>query len=249
MCDVDEKQPSYVPFLLTVFAGACVVFAASMVIGLAVGADPGSFADWLAAVSTLAAFGAAVVAARYAAGAFDLESVREQRWVDNERSSQARQVAAWAGVKEVENRASGSVPGVFDKLFESGILPRTSTLEGVYLRNASDLPVTQVSIRLFLADEPAGRMRLGVIPPAGVPLFVRTPNEMKVPANPEVLDIDGAEPTVGLAFVDAAGRQWCREPDGTFHDSWPAWVTEDLRAADAIDDTGSRENDDQVESS
>lgn len=62
----------------TLGGGISVVVAIAVTIGLIFGAEIGSMADWLAAIATLAAFGAAIVAARYAAGAFGLESQRER---------------------------------------------------------------------------------------------------------------------------------------------------------------------------
>jgi hypothetical protein len=60
-------------------AGLLAVVGIAVTVGLLTGAETGSMADWVAAVATVAAFGAATLAARFAASAFALESDRDSQ--------------------------------------------------------------------------------------------------------------------------------------------------------------------------
>lgn len=114
-----------------------VVVGTAIMIGLFTGAETGSMADWVAAMATLAAFGAAILAARYAAGAFALESGRDAQFLAAQRRSQAALVAAW--------------PEKFIPHWEHHQDGTSTVVEGItggvaMLRNASDVPVTNVHV-------------------------------------------------------------------------------------------------------
>ncbi|MBP8674900.1 MAG: hypothetical protein KBH34_01200, partial [Acetomicrobium sp.] len=51
--------------------------------------ESGSAADWVAALATVAAFIAAVAAARYAKGTLDREEGRDERWIREQETEQA----------------------------------------------------------------------------------------------------------------------------------------------------------------
>jgi hypothetical protein len=126
---------------------AAVVVAVAMVGSQLFDGD--SFAAWLEAVSTLAAVLAAMYAGFYAANAWKLEVQREDRWVAQQRREQASRIAAWPG----EPRAHFA--GEQDELIGESVSDGFEGLS-VWLRNASDVPVTRISIDATLVVRPAG---------------------------------------------------------------------------------------------
>lgn len=205
-----------------------LVFATMMVAHLA-GADAGSYADWLAATSTLAAFSAAIAAGWYAKQAYDLETTRDKRRDMESRQSQAAKVAAWFGAGHKSTESLGSAHG--------------AQVDGIYYRNASDVPVTDVQVQLWLhywltveaehsVDissvwdpllEPA---RQDLVPPADATFFVpldhdqaerlsRAKSAAAESANGDVVV------RASIRFRDASGRYWTRDRDGELSDEWP----------------------------
>lgn len=216
------------------FAASLVLaaLAGSLVVGLLAnlaGAPSGSIPDWIEAIATVAAFIAAVFAARYAAGAFALERHRESQRLDAERRAQASLVAAWPArfIQYMEEQQSGPPKGL-------------DTIAGAeaLLRNASDLPVTNVHVDFWVvhayADEhgPADIRHLGgqtvaVLPPATEPHRVLWSTEGRqhfvegVPTvgdprdhHPDQPPHDPARLILDLTFRDSAGVLWRRDQLG-----------------------------------
>lgn len=204
------------PFWAKVTEMAAVVLAAAMIGSLL--SDRDSFAAWLEAVSTLAAVLAAMYAGFYAANAWKLEVHREDRWVAQQRSEQASKIAAWPGeprrhfTGEQDELTGASVSDGFEGL-------------SVWLRNASDVPVTRVSIDATLVVRAAGtnpvRREVGtqevaLLEPSAEPIekFVAAPRPVNVDAyRPGNVSIEYWF-EVGVSFRDAGGRDWQRTPDG-----------------------------------
>ena len=207
--------------------GILGVVAIAVVVGLISGADTGSMADWVAAIATVAAFGAAILAARYAAGAFRLESDREGQLLRAQQTAQAALVAVWP-----------------DR-FVTSWLPEhdgVDTADGIagavaMLRNASDVPVTNVHVdfRVLLADAEGlaeanstylGGEDLAVLPPSTEPREIKWFLGLDPVMIPEVpmLDDGGDGPPSGtydssrlvvdITFRDAAGVLWHRDSGG-----------------------------------
>jgi hypothetical protein len=110
----------------------------------------GTYPAWLEAIATLAAFLATAIAVRYANGAYQLEELREQRWVGARDRAQASLVAAWAEIRPRPGKPS--FPDI-----------------GCWVRNASVVPVTNVVVQpeIQLETSPrTGSQGIDLIPPA-----------------------------------------------------------------------------------
>jgi hypothetical protein len=205
-------------FVIQVALAGFVIIAVAVAIGLVTGAPTGTVADWVAGISTFAALIAAIFAAWYAAQAFGVETRREDRFAEQQRVAQAALVAGWTGEKTFDVEWYGPP----NKAMES-LIPKTHTVDGVWLRNASDVPVTSVQYRLYLADEPCAKIRMvGTVPPGDEPTFVSDHEDDREIANPSV-QIIGGHYRVALSFKDAAGRRWYRHPDGELEEGPPPW--------------------------
>jgi hypothetical protein len=204
-------------FVVEVALVGLMTFAVAVTIGLVTGAPTGTMADWVAGISTFAALIAAIFGAWYAAQAFGVETRREDRWAQQQRLAQASLVAAWVGetVKEVDftNPVNRALRYAIDS---------TYAYKGVYLRNASDLPVTSVQYRLFLDDEPAGLRWVGTLPPGETPIFVGDQPGDRDLVNPDVQNFSDAF-QVAVTFRDAAGRSWSRDQHGALSEGRPDW--------------------------
>lgn len=176
-------------------------------------------AGWLEAVATVAAFAAAVTAAWYAAGAFRLESGREARWLEGKQAAQAELVAAWFDM-HVED---GSGPAHSNPLLDFASQPYPA----VFIRNASDLPVTEVTVSYAAITWPAGDWqrtelgadRIGLVPPSATPqhrvLGAAVYGEWsRLVRAAESADEADPDLLVTVRFLDAAGRMWGRSPTG-----------------------------------
>lgn len=159
------------------------------------GTGPDTLPGWIEALSTFAAFIAAVIAVRYTKRVFEIEQKRDERLDEDRRSAQASTVAAWVGIKTIH----------IEKERDSWRPARDVEQYGYFLRNASELPVTNLEFR-------TGKMlesfeSLDVLPPGDEPLFIRLDQNV-------VNDFtnDGVEsPPVTLSFTDAAGHRWIRD--------------------------------------
>ena len=216
--EIPPEQPTRRrnPIALAALAGV-LLFAVGVTAGIVAGAGAGTYPDWVAATATIAAFSAAVVAARYAYGALKVEELREDRWLSTQRQAQASLVAAWPGALHV-HYAGVDADGLSVAQGYDGL--------DVKLRKASDVPVTAVRVDAALvtaakSDYPI-RLDLGnrevakVLEPADEPVTKRLTADAPIdPASyaPGNVELEcWAEITI--YFRDASGRQWERLPDG-----------------------------------
>lgn len=160
-------------------------------------------ASWLEAAATVAAVAAATVAGAFAARAIRIEQERDDRWIAQQRSTQASRIAAWSPRLVLED--------------EGGVMVLTGAY--VRLRNVSDVPVSRVTVETALvwpiASGGSGRtefvaLDVGLLPPYE-PADGLT--EHRVPIQRMPLP-SGAAVDVQLSFVDAGGQAWTRLPDG-----------------------------------
>ena len=195
------------PFLLKVPMAIGLVFLLSSLGTWFVG-DSSEFPAWLGAVSTAFAFLAAMYAARYAARMWVLETVREER-------AQAALVAAW-----YDQEAAPSSVGLHVTTGPDGhpvSVGASYTVTGIYLRNASQVPVTDVRYRLFIGEDPISTpAAIGLLPPSTEPVFTEIPHGEIERQEGQPLRV-GLRPTVELEFRDAAGLRWQRDPEGRLH--------------------------------
>jgi hypothetical protein len=88
----------------------------------------------------------------------------------------------------------------------------------IYLRNASDLPVTAVSAMVMIGGRAMAKVGREVLPPAEQPIEV-------VLTRDQLIMIEGAwqelgttaeihPPRIDLAFTDSTGQHWLREHGG-----------------------------------
>lgn len=204
------------PFWLKVLEVAVGVLFASALANWIVDGAP--FATWLEATSTLAAVLAAMYAGLYAARAWTLEVEREERWADQQKLAQAAKVAAWPG-----GWIEGHIYNSETQLDEPG------PLEGVkvFVRNASDVPVTDLFVEAILkinqaSDRPmvitfiAERRITRLMVPAGEPVEMTL--KADEPINPRVYVPGNIGPDwwceLRISFRDAAGQKWTRLADG-----------------------------------
>jgi len=203
-----------------VVTGASAIVIVAVVIGFLTDAKAGSYADWLAALATLAAFGAATVAGWYAHRALMVEQARDERRGQDDRArerrelrAQAERVAAWA-----TNPLAAKTDGQYER-------PKIEIL----VRNATDLPITDAVMRLSARIGPRGALSgqgafvsMGsiteiLVPPSDAPL--------RSALDPGLADIvrdlmnsnsnEHISIQVELTFTDASGRVWVRHQDGT----------------------------------
>ena len=210
---------------VAVVAGALAVAAA--VLGSLFGsrANWGDVPTWVAAVTTFLAFVAAAFAGLVAYELLKVESGRDLKAEqerterrDAERRGQASKVAAWYGTWLSPVTYSGGA--------NSGI-PATPG-SGAVIRNASDLPVYDVSIVYFLANPPkllgwSEGDREHEIPEL-IPVI--PPGEERTPMPESIRRIGSAtrEPVwlVAIEFTDADDQRWMRDPHGALSPrTWP----------------------------
>ena len=215
-------------FYVMLVGGVLAIVAIAVVVGLFTDADDGSTADWMAAIATVAALVAAVVAARYAAGAFDLERSRDEQVFLERKTAQAALVAAWPErfIPNQDQEHDGSMTVV------EGIVGAIAML-----RNASNVPVTDVHLDFTVVLERAdghsdaqfrhlGGVDIAVLPPTSETVearWVSTSGAVMIPGVPTSGDgldyphygtYDPSHLIVDIAFRDAAGVRWHRDRVG-----------------------------------
>lgn len=162
-------------------------------------------AAWLEATATIATVVAAVAAAVFAAGAFKLETDREEQFRRDQRKHQAERVAAWFDWEWTERPESG---------FSRATRIRRPV---VRVRNASDLPVTEVHVTVRLDEVVLGRMTHSLLAPDKD--YIEVSSEIKdglenFYAYRDSDEADSAdlelEPCVDISFTDSGGRRWKR---------------------------------------
>lgn len=169
----------------------------------------GEWPSWVSAGATVAAVGAAIVAGFYAARAFGLEFQRDRRWEEAQEKAQASLVAGWWGRGPEPKPAQPGTPQAL--LANVAVWSGAGAPRGILLRNASEVPVTEVDIILQRPDTHAeiGWIHVGLLPPGGEPTFVSGRSAWHDDAVPS-----GVTPEVSILFTDAAGRRWSRIPSG-----------------------------------
>lgn len=189
-----------------------LVLGPAIALGVAFDAKVGSISDWVAALATTGALVAAMIAARYAAGVLRIEQAREERVEKDRRAEQANRVAAWPDHVLYDL-------GDQDEL--SGEVTRTSVRGAiVMLRNMSDVPVTRLSLRLFVEHPDrdgtglcVGQADLDLLPPTDEPIRVAVERGEDTPpvlVPPEVLRREFPM-HVTIMFRDWQGRDWVRD--------------------------------------
>lgn len=171
-------------------------------------------AQWIMAGASVTTLIAAVGAAVFAAGAYDVETRREKRALDAEEKSQAERVAAWAEVDRVVIADHGESLAVHWSLVT---------------RNASDLPVYGMDIEATCLVKMPGRIRsrkvekyVGLLPP-GTNRVSPDPIQIRLSAKQRALDIfeqdslaamSRATIFIEVTFRDAGDRAWRRDSSG-----------------------------------
>lgn len=168
------------------------------------GAGGDTLPGWIEALSTFAAFIAAVIAVAFAAGAFRLEVRRENRWHHDARRAQASLVAGWI---EERTEVTESGRGSYRMGAEQQVM-------GLALRNASELPVTDVWVGITYSKRGNGMeaASLETLPPGSEPRFYRFEDTVE-----NMVFNENGEPSAVLLFTDAAGIRW-RRADGVLEE-------------------------------
>lgn len=194
-------------------AALAVLLTAVLVVALSGKVQLHDFPEWLEALSTFAAFTAAAIAIWSAMSAFNLEAKREARFQEDQHRAQASKVAGWAIKALIQDEARSHWAG-----------------GDVKLRNASDLPVSDVTVFLF-RDEPNGDDRImrfvGAEP---VPLLPPGEEAMVVTVRGDRFRTEpGTVPTlrVVLSFRDSAGQMWQRDAVGDLRAGGPYFDARD----------------------
>ncbi|WP_433609572.1 hypothetical protein ACQP2P_38695 [Dactylosporangium sp. CA-139114] len=174
---------------------------------LAKAVELGDLPTWISAMTTLFTASFAVVAARAARNLFLVESRRDAAIAEERAQSQAALVCAWTGWNPPLHHVPQS----------------TKPNHGVYLLNASKLPVYDVRLDLYRdvrvnqADEvfPPTKMfgyLIGTLGPSQEAQFHPLPRD--VFEHDEVDFYAGGDFGVAMVFRDASNRSWARDVDG-----------------------------------
>ena len=195
---------------------SCTVVA-TVVWAIARGASEGSesLAGWIEALSTLGALLAATAAAVFAARILYIEVCRERRVASDLRQHQAARVAGWATVDVVNVLQSGSAWARPRKLY-------------VHLRNASDLPVTNMKVTLQLSGLTAdGKSRQTIwgddldfdtVPPTDAPFTEERPIPQRFIEAWSTFGGSHPRVKVVVEFTDTNNAVWVRYADGQLKD-------------------------------
>lgn len=182
----------------------------------AAGADVpvGSVAEWVAALATIGALIAAMVAAHFAANQLRIESDREDARLRADQQAQAALVSAWPVDTEWQDANQD--------LYSGGLTFEDGPLQGVrvQVRNASAAPVTNVVVDVSLVTQKPGRDRrrhhVGihrrwrlVAPGEDLVAWVNATTDV-----PHYDEDEEWWPEVQIHFVDSVGRNWVRFPVG-----------------------------------
>lgn len=187
----------------TTILGCLVLVVATVVLGNAAGADGATIASWISAIATVGALGAAGLAAHFALGTFNREQERdnwrdaqEARRLDAEERSQAALVSAWPGQ---------SYPTITKS--------RPLSAAGLFVRNASEAPVTRLEVRGFTLSGSPRAYPIAVVPPGPAPEFIHV-DPVGADGVTDPLNLDYA---IELWFTDSSGLSWHRDHDHGLH--------------------------------
>jgi len=164
--------------------------------------DLGSASDWVTALAGVLALIFAARAALVAGRLLAVEQERDERLLQDQVRSQARQVTAW-----------------WDK---------KSGTQGVFFRNASDAASYKATVTL--ADTGGHDIFetsvVGTIPPSNEPIF-RSAKSLGWSGLPDLVDV-----RLELGFTDAQGNHWLRNAEGQLsqiRDQLVIWADENRR--------------------
>lgn len=170
----------------------------------------GDIPTWLA---TTAATAAGIVAYRV----YQIEAHRDRLSEKERRSAQAAKVAAWYG-----SRQRDVTLGIGDSV-QTHTVPQP--VWGAFLRNASDLPVSDVTVKFYFpalgADDSAETwnihtITMQVLPPNDTPIH-REIDEIALRAYSEDPKMDAFH-RVEIEFTDTQGVRWHRDIKGRLKD-------------------------------
>ncbi|GAA5122698.1 hypothetical protein GCM10023339_41470 [Alloalcanivorax gelatiniphagus] len=203
----DPDGPDTTTIMLTAASVVLLTVGVSSTAWWIAGRPTSEWPSWIEAGATVAAVGAAIVAGFYAARAFGLEFQREQRWEESQRSAQASLIGAWPMGFGVASTSTS---------------PRIGSGR-VMIRNASQLPVTQVRVTIFHErdddDDDVLRMvttrDVGHLPPSDepIPIDFGARGFGEVHEVPVVNHQDGRL-AVEVWFRDSSGVEWHRTHSG-----------------------------------
>lgn len=201
----DHTGPGTRTIMITTLAVVIATLALSVLVWRLLDRPIGELPGWIEAGATVAAVGAAIVAGFYAARAYGLEHQRERRYEDTQLSAQASLIAAWPG--------GSGFAGQDGRTFFRQVQAT--------LRNASDLPVTDVSVNFHMIlgnDHPDdGRLiatyRAEHLPPDTLlPIIL----DLRSSQDTRVWVPTGKQPrvVVDVTFRDTATIEWHRTMKG-----------------------------------
>lgn len=198
--------------ILVLLLGVVVVVQARMLLTQGWGFPLGNVAEWVAGVSTFAAFVAAIFAGVAGFRALGRERRRDEAREDAEKAAQASAVAAW--------------PDTQPPYPEEGYTITSESIAHdhrwrVFLRNASDLPVYRVRITWCEGVHALGEQQtIHVLPPDPEPLIQPAPKAVVTEWKTTWGD-GGRRPVapvdrlgVAIDFIDAKGQEWRRDQRG-----------------------------------
>lgn len=174
------------------------------------GLEPGSTAEWVTAIATIAALAAAVCAARAAWHQLRMQQRTGQALAAEQEAAQARLIAGWVSTIHVARHAD-----------TGGVVAFTGL--DVTLRNASELPVYEVNgwvrdrkTQGSLAKAP---FSVEVLEPASTPISETLAMPARTALSVEAFGgvEEGRLPSqseVEFKFRDAVGKWWLRAGSG-----------------------------------
>lgn len=153
--------------------------------------DIGSTADWVAAIGTWLAVGAAIYAGLYAKAAHDLERSREERSAASRRRNQASRIATWPSYRIADGTYGVMVANTSDSLVYELTVKAHSQAHGDTAINLRFLPPG-----IYFAANPWGK-------DACFPDRIANEAEYR-----PVMSTDKYQ--VSATFTDAKGERWNR---------------------------------------
>jgi hypothetical protein len=197
-----ESGPTRGAYLLEGTLLATLVLGPGIAVAVGMDSEHGSIADWVAALATVAAFIAAVLAGRTAVALWRIESGRDEERRTQDKQQQAVQIAAWYGPKTWRPTPPPAAPG-------QPPAPNPKDF-GVWLRNASQVPIRDMIVRVIGSDGNAVYTQsIGTVPPSEEPVFAPAPQQMR-----SFLWAQHWSCAAEILFVDAGNQPWTRESSG-----------------------------------
>ena len=162
-----------------------------------------TIANWVTAAAAVAAAGLAYWAGHTAKNLYDVEAGRDRSQELARQQEQARLVAAWVSWTDVPRKA----------LRVSGHSPLRAHLA---LRNASAVPVYDVTVEFSADGRSLGQQAIGVQSPTGEEPHHRRiePETVGAYAVEELKRRERLDIRAAITFTDASGIRWHRAGDG-----------------------------------